>query len=67
MDELQKLVAEYETNRLPGEESAMTFLYTGGEDRLLEMLRNANGRKIQVRYPSVEVLDGGTLAYVETD
>lgn len=65
MDELQKLVAEYEANRLPDDEGVMTFLYTAGEDRLIEMLKNANGRKIEVRYPGGEVLDGGQLFYVD--
>lgn len=62
MDILKEHIDSYKKQH-PNAENPMNFLHSFGEKKVLDMLKNANGRMLKVEREN-GVLDGGKLTYV---
>ena len=64
MDKLQKLLNEY-LELHPNAETPLNYYNLLGEDKLIEVLENSNGRQIKwIESFTGDVLDGGEIQYI---
>ena len=61
-DKLQKLIIEY-SEKYPKEESLTNYLFSFGEDELLEIIKGAKGRRIIFNDLGVGTDDGAKFRY----
>jgi len=64
MDKLEKLLNEY-LELHPNAETPLNYYNLLGEDKLIEVLENSNGRQIKwIESFTGDVLDGGEIQYI---
>ena len=64
MDKLEKLLNEY-LELHPNAETPLNYYNLLGEDKLIEVLKNSNGRQIKwIESFTGDILDGGEIQYI---